>query len=112
MARLVAGLTLGAPPQERYVWSIYDLETGRKRGTLRSGRSGSDFYLHDSLIVYLDDRTTTLGSGRSKHERQPRLVARDVDGKGDVAWTYTVRDTAYRGVRPPRQPAAAERGVR
>ena len=101
---LVSGITPGAPPQERYVWSIYALETGRKQTELRAGRSSAPFYVADSVVVYREDRTTARGNNKAWLDRPVRLVAQSVSGDGTIVWSYRIRDTAYRGVRAPQQP--------
>lgn len=101
---LVSSIAPGAPPQERYVWSIYALETGRKQTELRAGRSGAPFYVADSVVVYREDRTTARGNNKAWLDRPVRLVAQSVSGDGTIVWSYRIRDTAYRGVRAPQQP--------
>ena len=102
---LAASFARAAAAHQRYVWSVFDVETGERRGDLSAGRSGSPFFVRDSLIVYRDDRYDARAAGPAPAKRPVRLVAGDLSD-GRELWSLPVRDTAYRGTRPPAQPLA------
>jgi hypothetical protein len=99
---LLSSLEPTADPGERYVWALHSLDTWRRLGEVRAGRSGAEFFVRDGVVVHREDR----GAGRDAGtwiDRPLRLVAQTL-ADGREVWSHPVRDTGYRGVRAPAQP--------
>jgi hypothetical protein len=97
---LVASFVEGAPIEQRYRWSLVSIDDLRARGSLRAPHSGAPFVVRGSTLIYREEREAGTEDGAGQGAR---LVAVEVDSERQ-RWTHAVRDTTYRGTRPPRQP--------
>lgn len=84
---------------DKYEWTIVDNETGDEVGRLRSHLSQSAFVVVGSRILFETGpfvRRTETGLV----EEQRSVRASDLQ-TGNLVWSRSVRDTAYRGPFPP-----------
>jgi hypothetical protein len=81
---------------EKYRWTVFERQTGRKIGETRSHVSFAPFVVRDLTLVF---QTTPYRLG--KNEEQPaRLRGVSLDS-GRETWSVPVREVVYRGPMPP-----------
>ncbi len=98
---LLVSSQAGQPPGawDRYLWSIFSLASGELVGTMRYHRSGDHFLVLGSTLFHLS-RPFGRRVGDEWIEEPLKLRAVDL-GSGTELWSYPLRDTTYRGPRPP-----------
>ena len=84
---------------DRYLWSVFSLESGELVGTMHYHRSGDHFFVLGSTLFHLS-RPFGRRVGDEWIEEPLKLRAVDL-GSGTVLWSIPLRDTSYRGPRPP-----------
>jgi hypothetical protein len=84
---------------DRYLWSIFSLESGELVGTMRYHRSADHFSVIGSTLLHLS-RPFGRRAGDEWIEEPLKLRAVDL-GSGTVLWSVPLRDTSYPGPRPP-----------
>lgn len=84
---------------DRYLWSIFSLEFGELVGTMRYHRSADHFSVIGSTLLHLA-RPFGRRVGDEWIEEPLKLRAVDL-GSGTELWSVPLRDTSYRGPRPP-----------
>ena len=99
---LVSSMTdAGTGVWERYLWSIFSLASGELVGEMRHHRSARRFSVLGANLLHLS-QPFGRRVGNDWVEEPLKLRAVDLAG-GAERWTRPVRDTAYRGRRPPSQ---------
>lgn len=85
------------PP--RYLWTIYTLD-GQRLGETRSRLSYAPFVVSEGILLYVSN-PFSYRSDDGAIRSVPRLLNGVDLASGAEAWSYEVRDTAYRGPFPP-----------
>jgi len=97
---VVATASAQANAERPYVLRYYDLDTGVLLAELQSTRSAGPFCLVGSRLLRLSQPEWRQEEG-SMVARPLELVAVDVASTAQV-WRRVIRDTAFRGLAPPR----------
>ncbi len=84
---------------DRYLWSVFSLESGELVGTMRYHRSGDHFSVIGSTLLHLS-RPFGRRVGDDWIEEPLKLRAVDLGSRTEL-WSVPLRDTTYRGPRPP-----------
>ena len=93
---LVSERTADDRTWDKYRWTVYDRETGRRIGEARSHLSFAPFVVRDSILVF----ETTPYSRASTDVEPAKLRGVSLDS-GREAWSFAVREVVYRGPVPP-----------
>ena len=84
---------------ERYLWSIFSLASGELVAEMRHHRSADRFSILGATLLHLSQ---PFGRRVGDEWVEEPLKLRAVDlGTGAERWNRALRDTAYRGPRPP-----------
>ena len=97
---LVSSLTdAGTGVWKRYLWSIFSLASGELVAEMRHHRSADRFSILGATLLHLSQ---PFGRRVGDEWVEEPLKLRAVDlGSGAERWSRALRDTAYRGPRPP-----------
>lgn len=83
-----------------WVWQVTDRQTGRKVGEFEQPVAYAPFYVRDG-VVHVRTSEAVSGDANKPGERSAlALTAIDLKS-GSTQWSKPIRDTAYRGPRPP-----------
>ncbi len=96
---LTSALRAGAATSQRYLWSIHSLSTGERLAELEESRSAMPFCVLGNRLLVLSPASGPRVAG-AWVEQPPGLRAVDLETGAEV-WRRPVRETAYRGPRPP-----------
>jgi hypothetical protein len=80
-------------------WVVYSLETGRRVAQVRQGTPGARFFLFRSLLI-VETNVDLAEVGSLELVEPGKLCAVDIETEMEV-WSHALRDTEYRGPRPP-----------
>ena len=83
---------------EKYQWTVFERQSGRRLGTLRDYRSHAPFIVVGSSILY-ETGPFERRTDREVVSEPLRLRAVDLT-KGVLLWSRQIRDTKYRGTLP------------
>lgn len=97
---VVATASAQAATERLYVLRYYDLDSGALRAELRSTRSAGPFCLFGSRLLRVSQPEWRRVEG-AMVAKPLELVAVDVTS-GAKVWGRAIRDTAFRGLAPPR----------
>jgi len=84
---------------QRYLWSIYSLETGKRVAQVQMPTSATPFFEWHSMLIF--------ESGPFGHRvngawvQVPLQVIALSLSNGQIIWSHAIRDTKYRGQMPP-----------
>jgi hypothetical protein len=97
---VVATASAQAATERPYVLRYYDFDSGALLAELRSTRSAGPFCIFGSRLLHLSPPEWRRVEG-TMVARPLELVAVDVTSGAQV-WRRAIRDTAFRGLAPPR----------
>jgi len=87
------------PTWDKYLWTVYDRNTGQEVGSLRAHVRYAPFFVTGSRIVFETRPHMRPSSGRPAPEP---LQIRAVDlGTGQALWSHPIRDTTITEPPPP-----------
>lgn len=94
---------IGDDPEqwERYLWTVFSLDSGEVVGTMRYHRSADHFTVAGSTLMHIARPVLRRGED-GWIEEVLRVRAVDLAEAAEI-WDRPLRDTAYRGPLPPGQ---------
>lgn len=87
------------PTWDKYLWTIYETESGTSVGSFRTFASAAPFLVVEGRLVY-QTPPFTRRDGEDVIAEPPMLRGVDLDNGSEV-WAQPIRDTEYRGPFPP-----------
>jgi hypothetical protein len=84
---------------QRYLWSIFSIETGKRIAQVRMPTSASPFVVWHSMLIF-----EALPFGHRVNGawvQVPLQVSALNLANGEMIWSHTIRDTRYRGAMTP-----------
>jgi hypothetical protein len=92
-------LATDGAPWDKYVWTIYDRNTGEPRGEFRTHVRYAPFFVAGSLVVYqIGPYERKTANGMVEEPLQLRAVNLK---NGEIVWSQPIRDTVERAAPPP-----------
>lgn len=85
---------------DKYRWTIYDLNTGRRLGQLRAHVGYAPFFVIDSALIHEEGPHAHRIATGVVEEEPFQIRAVDLNS-GNRLWTQTVRDLTVRSAPPP-----------
>jgi hypothetical protein len=87
------------PAWDKYLWTIFERESGRRVGEMRMHLRYVPFFVEGTRVIY-QTPPYERREGPSMRQEPPQLRAADL-GSGAEVWHQPVRDTVDREPPPP-----------
>jgi hypothetical protein len=99
---------LASKAMDGWLWSIYSMTTGAKVAEMHMPEPAAQFFIRDDSLFYIKPAMLVRTGAQVKIDQPRKLSAIDLK-TGRELWSRPLRETAYLGPYPARQPNASAR---